>query len=175
MSGYALTPLAKADIFDIWSYIAKESEDAAARVEQAIYNACAFLADGPMCGHSRPDLTARALRFWTLTRYPNYTIVYRPETSPASGCRCAPWETKCASNAERAAVTLPAAKLPPGAQESDPLETRNSKLFLHPLNLYRVQHHIFVGLVLAIARELGDFVHHVLTFDDFAKDGVIAG
>jgi antitoxin ParD1/3/4 len=82
MSGYALTPLAKADIFDIWSYIAKESEDAAARVEQAIYNACAFLADGPMCGHSRPDLTTRALRFWTLTRYPNYTIVYRPETSP---------------------------------------------------------------------------------------------
>jgi plasmid stabilization system protein ParE len=82
MSGYALTPLAKADIFDIWSYIAKESEDAAARVEQAIYNACSFLADGPMCGHSRPDLTARALRFWTLTRYPNYTIVYRPETSP---------------------------------------------------------------------------------------------
>jgi plasmid stabilization system protein ParE len=82
MSGYALTPLAKADIFDIWSYIAKESEDAAARVEQAIYNACAFLADGPTCGHSRSDLTARALRFWTLTRYPNYTIVYRPETSP---------------------------------------------------------------------------------------------
>jgi antitoxin ParD1/3/4 len=82
MSGYALTPLAKADIFDIWSYIAKESEDAAARVEQAIYNACAFLADDPMCGHSRPDLTSRALHFWTLTRYPNYTIVYRPETSP---------------------------------------------------------------------------------------------
>ncbi|MGA3054110.1 MAG: type II toxin-antitoxin system RelE/ParE family toxin [Candidatus Korobacteraceae bacterium] len=82
MSEYALTPLAKADIFDIWSYIAKESEDAAARVEQAIYNACAFLADGPMCGHSRPDLTARPLRFWTLTRYPNHTIVYRPETSP---------------------------------------------------------------------------------------------
>ena len=48
MSGYALTPLAKADIFDIWSYIAKESEDAAARVEQAIYDACAFLADGPI-------------------------------------------------------------------------------------------------------------------------------
>lgn len=82
MSGYALTPLAKADIFDIWSYIAKDSEDVAARVEQAIYNACAFLADDPMCGHSRADLTARALRFWTLTRYPNYTIVYRPETSP---------------------------------------------------------------------------------------------
>jgi plasmid stabilization system protein ParE len=22
------------------------------------------------------------LRFWTLTRYPNYTVVYRPDTSP---------------------------------------------------------------------------------------------
>ncbi|MGB7556871.1 MAG: type II toxin-antitoxin system RelE/ParE family toxin [Candidatus Korobacteraceae bacterium] len=82
MSGYALTPLAKADIFEIWSYIATESQDAAARVEHAIYNACAFLADDPMCGHSRPDLTVRPLRFWTLTRYPNYTVVYRPETSP---------------------------------------------------------------------------------------------
>ncbi|MGA3318015.1 MAG: type II toxin-antitoxin system RelE/ParE family toxin [Candidatus Korobacteraceae bacterium] len=82
MSGYALTPLAKADIFDIWSYIAKESEDAAARVEQAIYDACAFLAEGHLRGHSRPDLTARNVRFWTLTRYPNYTVVYRPETTP---------------------------------------------------------------------------------------------
>ena len=82
MSGYALTLLAKADIFDIWSYIAKESEYAADRVEQAIYDACAFLAEGHLRGHSRPDLTARNVRFWTLTRYPNYTVVYRPETSP---------------------------------------------------------------------------------------------
>jgi plasmid stabilization system protein ParE len=29
MSVYALTPLAKADIFDIWSFIAQDSEDAA--------------------------------------------------------------------------------------------------------------------------------------------------
>src|ERR1022692_1902271 len=39
MSVYALTPLAKADIFDIWSHIAGDSEDAANRVEQAIYDA----------------------------------------------------------------------------------------------------------------------------------------
>jgi plasmid stabilization system protein ParE len=80
MSGYALTPLAKADIFDIWSYIARDNEDAANRVEQAIYDACGFLADGPLRGHSRPDLTTRLLRFWTLTRYPNYTVAYRPES-----------------------------------------------------------------------------------------------
>ena len=82
MSGYALTPLAKTDIFDIWSYIAEDSEDAADRVEQANYDACAFVAEGPMRGHSRPDLTARSLRFWTLSRYSNYTVVYRPETTP---------------------------------------------------------------------------------------------
>ena len=75
MSSYALTPLAKADIFEIWSYIAEGSEDAADRVQQAIYAACAFLAESPMRGHSRPDLTTRSLRFWTVTRYPNYTVV----------------------------------------------------------------------------------------------------
>jgi len=39
MSGYDLTPLAKADIFDIWAYIADDNEDAADRVERAIYDA----------------------------------------------------------------------------------------------------------------------------------------
>ena len=82
MTGYVLTPLAKADIFDIWSYIAEDSESAAARVEQAIYDACTFLGEGRMRGHIRPDLTTRPLCFWTLHRYPNYTIVYRPDTVP---------------------------------------------------------------------------------------------
>jgi antitoxin ParD1/3/4 len=82
MSGYALTPLAKSDLFDIWSYIAERSEDAANRVEQAIYDACAFIAEAPLRGHTRPDLTSRPLRFWTLTRYHNYSVVYRPETAP---------------------------------------------------------------------------------------------
>jgi plasmid stabilization system protein ParE len=82
MSVYVLTPRAKADIFDIWSYIAEDNEGAANRVEQAIYAACAFVAEAPMRGHSRPDLTKHSVRFWTLTRYPNYTVVYRPETLP---------------------------------------------------------------------------------------------
>ena len=81
-SAYALTPLAKADIFDIWSFIAEDNEDSADRVEQAIYEACSFIAESPLRGHSRPDLAARSLRFWTLTRYPNYAVVYRPEAVP---------------------------------------------------------------------------------------------
>jgi plasmid stabilization system protein ParE len=82
MSAYVLTHLAKADVFDIWSTIAENNEEAADRVEQAIYDACAFVAEAPKRGHSRPDLTTRSLRFWTLTRYPNYSVVYRPETAP---------------------------------------------------------------------------------------------
>jgi plasmid stabilization system protein ParE len=82
MSRYALTPLAKADIFESWSYIADDSEETADRIERAIYDACAFVAEAPMRGHSRSDLTNRPLRFWTLTRYPSFSIVYRPDTSP---------------------------------------------------------------------------------------------
>lgn len=80
MSSYALTPLAKADVFEIWSYVAEDSVNAANRVEQASYDACAFLAEAPLRGHVRRDLTDRPLRFWVLTRYPNYTVVYEPET-----------------------------------------------------------------------------------------------
>ncbi len=82
MSVYALTPLVQADIFDIWCYIANDSEDAANRVEQAIYDACELVAEAPKRCHSRPDLTSRSLRFWTLTRYPNYNVVYRAYCLP---------------------------------------------------------------------------------------------
>ena len=35
-----------------------------------------------MRGHTRQDLTSRPVRFWTLTRFPNYTVVYRPNPKP---------------------------------------------------------------------------------------------
>ena len=82
MSDYALTSLTKADIFDIWSYIAEDSGEAADCVERTIHDACAFVAEAPLRGHLRPGLTTRSLRFWTLTSYPNYTVVYRPKTAP---------------------------------------------------------------------------------------------
>jgi plasmid stabilization system protein ParE len=82
MMTYLLTPRAKADIFEIWSYISRDSEAAADRVEQAIYDACHFIAESPSLGHSRTALTSRPLLFWTLTRFPNYSIVYRPYSLP---------------------------------------------------------------------------------------------
>jgi plasmid stabilization system protein ParE len=61
MSGYVLTPRAKADIFDIWAYIAGHNQDAADRVEQAIFDACAFLAQAPCA--AIPALTLQPVRF----------------------------------------------------------------------------------------------------------------
>jgi plasmid stabilization system protein ParE len=63
MSGYVLTPLATADVFHIWIYISRHNQNAADRVEQAIFEACAALAEAPMRGRRRPELTARPLRF----------------------------------------------------------------------------------------------------------------
>ena len=88
MSVYAFTPLAKTDIFGIWSFIARQSEDAAERVERAIYDACEFVAEAPLRGHIRTDLTGRSLRFWTLTRYPNYTIAIVPKPFHWRSWRC---------------------------------------------------------------------------------------
>jgi antitoxin ParD1/3/4 len=82
ISDFAFTPRAKSDLFEIWAYVAENNEDAASRVEQAILDGCSFIARNPLLGHPRPDLTARPVRFWTVTRCPNYATVYRSETSP---------------------------------------------------------------------------------------------
>jgi antitoxin ParD1/3/4 len=82
MTGYRLTPKAKADLFSIWSYIAADNAEAADRVEEAIYDACLFLAKAPLGGHSRRELTKLPVRFWTVLRYPKYVIVYDPASKP---------------------------------------------------------------------------------------------
>jgi plasmid stabilization system protein ParE len=33
-------------------------------------------------GIKRRDITPVPVRFWTVTKFPNYVIVYRPETAP---------------------------------------------------------------------------------------------
>ena len=82
MSRYQFTPQAAGDLLEIWSYIAHDSVEAANRVEEAIYKACDLLAEGPLRGHAREDLTRHPLRFWTVQPYPNYIIVYHPKTDP---------------------------------------------------------------------------------------------
>lgn len=79
MSRYELTRSALADIDELWTYIAEDNVEAADRVSSAILDACEFLAEQPLIGHTREDLTPRPVLFWTSGRY---LIVYRPETEP---------------------------------------------------------------------------------------------
>jgi plasmid stabilization system protein ParE len=48
MSRWQLTPEAEDDIFDIWSYVARDNSTAASDVEQAIYLACDLLSESPL-------------------------------------------------------------------------------------------------------------------------------
>ena len=75
-------PQAVADLFDIWSFIAQDNPAAADRVEEAAFRACDFLADSPLLGRTRKDLTPLALRFWVVQPYSNYLIVYDPGQKP---------------------------------------------------------------------------------------------
>lgn len=65
----------------MWSFIAADSEEAGGRVETEIIETCQQRAKSPLVGHRRTDITSLPVRFWPLPQYPNYVIVYRPETS----------------------------------------------------------------------------------------------
>jgi plasmid stabilization system protein ParE len=79
---FQLTALAAEDLDAIWWFIAEHSRDAANRVELEIVASCRRLARHPLMGTKRQDITSLSLRFWTVTKFPNYVIVYRPETAP---------------------------------------------------------------------------------------------
>jgi plasmid stabilization system protein ParE len=66
----------------ICSRIAEDNESAALRVETAILEACNLLAANPLIGSERPHETKLPVRFWPVSRYPNYLVVYLPETEP---------------------------------------------------------------------------------------------
>lgn len=67
---------ADADLESIWQFIARDSADAADRVEAGLHDAMHTLALFPGMGHVRPDVSDPAYRFWTVTPY---VIAYRLE------------------------------------------------------------------------------------------------
>ena len=79
---FQFTPRAVNDLDAIWWHIAQDSVRAANRVESAILSACASLASRPLQAPKRPQLTKLPLRFWTISRYPNFLVVYRPDKKP---------------------------------------------------------------------------------------------
>jgi plasmid stabilization system protein ParE len=79
---FQFTPQATEDLETIWWFIAEDSRDAANRVEMEIVATCRRLAKHPLMGTKRQDITPLAVRFWTLPKFSNYVIVYRPDTAP---------------------------------------------------------------------------------------------
>jgi plasmid stabilization system protein ParE len=67
MSSYVLGSDVLEDLLDIWRYIAEDSETAADRWLERLYDEFEILAARPGMGHSRGDLTARDVLFWPVS------------------------------------------------------------------------------------------------------------
>jgi plasmid stabilization system protein ParE len=59
MKDYSVSPQAVEDLFEIWQYIAQDSEEAANRVQSEFYDTFGELSRMPGQGHQRKDLTRR--------------------------------------------------------------------------------------------------------------------
>lgn len=76
---FVFTEEAEGQLLEILDFLADESESAAVRVGDAIYDALGKLAENPGVGHTREDLTDRPLKFWSVY---SYLVVYDPHTRP---------------------------------------------------------------------------------------------
>jgi len=79
VTGFVLHPEAYTDLDEIWEYIAADNLAAADRVLDEIYQTLHSLVAFPHQGHSRPDLTARPLRFQPVR---DYVIAYAADEQP---------------------------------------------------------------------------------------------
>jgi plasmid stabilization system protein ParE len=48
----------------------------------AIFEACEGIARHPLLGSKRSEITSLSVRFWVVSRFPNFILVYRPATKP---------------------------------------------------------------------------------------------
>jgi len=74
MSRYRVAPEARADLDEVYDYVAKESLSAADELIETFQERFRLLATQPLMGQARPEL-GRSLRSFTVG---NYVIFYRP-------------------------------------------------------------------------------------------------
>jgi plasmid stabilization system protein ParE len=74
MKKYFLSPIAEQDIDEIISFLAQENPKAAMKLLDALYEAMNMLAENPMVGHKREDMTNKLVRFWPFKWH--YLIIY---------------------------------------------------------------------------------------------------
>lgn len=80
MKSCHLTPAAEDDLFEIWSFIARDNVVAADRLEVDFFDTFERLANRPDLGHFRRDLTDKPVRFFSVRG--TYLIVYDPAAEP---------------------------------------------------------------------------------------------
>ena len=79
MKDFILSPQARLDLIEIWTYIAEEDIDAADRLRERLHEAILKIAEMPGIGHLREDLADEPLRFWPVS---HYLIIYRADSEP---------------------------------------------------------------------------------------------
>jgi toxin ParE1/3/4 len=81
VSDFLIAPAARIELEEIWDYYALELQnpDAADHIRDEIFDAFRKLAKMPGMGHTRCDLAAEPLRFWSVR---SYLIIYRGEKCP---------------------------------------------------------------------------------------------
>ena len=96
MRAAIITQRARRDVSSAVRWIAKDNRAAANGLRKAVITVAKRIGNHPHIGFLRPDISAEALRFVSLTRYP-YMIVYDAEKSPPEilrvlhGARDIPW------------------------------------------------------------------------------------
>ncbi len=76
---YEVSLEAQHDLFEIWRRIAEDNIDLAGRVESEFYELFASLGAMPGQGHTRKDLTTRAVLFFPLY---SFMVIYQPDARP---------------------------------------------------------------------------------------------
>ena len=74
MRSVRILPAARADLLEIWQFIARDSVNNASRVTDAIEREIRGLAEFPGKGHGRADVNDQRYRFWSVF---SYLIAYR--------------------------------------------------------------------------------------------------
>lgn len=77
----SLSPEARLDLIEIQDFIEQDNPLKAIDVIDDIFKAFDHLAEHPLTGHKREDLTMREVRFWNVY---SYLIIYDTTTKPIS-------------------------------------------------------------------------------------------
>jgi plasmid stabilization system protein ParE len=85
MKRYVLADAARSDLIEIWDYLAEHSGmDVADRILTDLHKTMGKLAEDPLVGHRREDLTDQSVRFHLIH---SYLVIYKPDTTPLAIAR----------------------------------------------------------------------------------------